>query len=178
MKHTLLSLFLLISSASIAQHIVSDKVDEFTDNRRIQINAASYKSWMASDGITKNFLKGAVFMSTVITQFGEDKSTLAELNFNIQGKGLLCANDNDAIFILKNKKKITLNQTSKTDCGTTINIKYKITDEAFKEMTEIDVEKLRIYVNEGYMDYDIKDKSKPLIKKTLQMTVDKLKEIE
>lgn len=178
MKKTLLLLFAFFSmTQSYSQVLGFDEVDEFTDNRIIQLNASKKRGWTQTDGITKDIFKGAIFLTTKITKFTDGK-IYTYLNLNIHSNILLCFGGDKVILLFEDKNKITLDQISELDCSKISDVKYHLTQKDINIIKKSNLEKLRIYTRDGYIDYEIKEKAKPVIRKTLQMTADKLKEIE
>ncbi|MDM1452209.1 hypothetical protein [Myroides odoratimimus] len=177
MKQLLLLLTLLLSTTSFAQHIYSDKIDKFTDNRLIHINASKDKTWGVSDSFTKNLLKGGIYLSTHITVTPQ-KEIFVAVNLNMQMAGMICLGDNELIALFENGDKVTLKQISKVDCGKTVDVKYDISDDDIDTFRNSKLKDIRIYTRDGYMDFVAKDKMKPILQATFQLTADKLKEIQ
>lgn len=177
MKKLLLILTLLLSTVSFAQHITVDEVDKFTDERIIQVNASKDKTWGMSDGITKNIFKGGVYLSTKLVK-KPDGTIISYLNLNIQTGSILCFGGDKIIILFENNDKLTLNQTSKLDCATVNNIRFGLTEEDINILKNLKAKELRIYTRDGYIDYVIKDKAKPIIQETFELTATKLKEIQ
>lgn len=179
MKKLILIITLLITSASFSQVQKFDRTDDYKKERNIQFQASLYKGWMVSDGITKNFMKRNIYLMTHIVQNTETKEAQAYLTLDVRDKTKICSSeDNEAIITLRNGHIVKLKQSSKTECGTEIIAKYPLNNTQIMQLSDYDMVNIRVYLNDGYTDREIKDKVKPVIRKTLQMTADKLKEIQ
>ncbi|WP_158962568.1 hypothetical protein [Myroides fluvii] len=179
MKQFLLFITFIFTIATFGQVQKYDRIDDYKKERNIQMQASLYKGWMASDGITKNFMKRNMYLMTHIVQDTETKEAQAYLTLDIRDKYKICSSEeNEAIITLKNGHIITLKQSSKTECGQEIITKYPLNQTQINQLSTYDMISVRVYLNDGYTDREIKDKVKPIIKKTLQMTADKLEEIK
>ena len=179
MKNLLTLLAIFITSISFGQKLRYDKIDDYKHERIIQHQASQVRTWMVSDGITKNFLKRNIYLMTHIVQNTDTKEAEVFLTLDVRDKTKICSSEgNEAIITLNNGHLVKLTQSSKTECGTEINIKFLLNETQIKQLSNYDATNIRIYLNDGYTNREIKEKSKQVIKKTLQMTADKLKEIE
>lgn len=179
MKNLVTIIAVLITTVSLAQVQRFDKVDDYKKERNIQFQASMYKGWMSTDGITKNFLKRNIYLMTHVVQNTETKEIQAYLTLNIRDKNKVCSSEgNEAIITLRNGHLVKLIQTSKTECGTEINTKYPLNETQINQLSTYDAVNIRVYLNDAYTDREIKEKAKPVIKKTLQMTADKLNDLK
>ena len=162
MKHLLF--FLLIGFSGSAQHITSTYIDEFTKQNIIQVNASKTPKWKGSDNITKG-LFNYVFLS--LKKIDSTKI----LQLDIQTGFNLCINNNDdkIILLLNNENTIELKQAAKLDCANRVLAKYIISDEEIKTLSINPIKKFRIYTYDGYIDFEVKEDKKDIIKNSFSL---------
>ncbi|WP_299434617.1 hypothetical protein [uncultured Maribacter sp.] len=166
--------FLLFSITYInAQHLAIDKIDEFTENRIIKVNASSGKKWKMSDDVAEGLMK-SLFISTKHER--TNKEYLTNLNFDITIGSTICATNTDgkSIILLKDKTKVELKQVSKIDCNQRIVIQYFLSLEDLAILSEKIISKIRIYATDGYIDLTIKEKKENLIKEHFGLILNKI----
>ncbi|MFM9400812.1 hypothetical protein ACKLNQ_02595 [Myroides odoratimimus] len=177
MKNLLLIITLLITSVSFSQHVFSDEIDKFTDNRVVTINASKDKKWGYSDSFTKKLFRGESFLSTTLIK-DKNGNILSYLNIQLATNFLVCFSDNEIIFLCENGDKVILKQVSKTECSKNQVTKYMLTEDDLNTLKNAKIKEVRYYTTDGYIDYEVKDKMKPVIQGTFELTADKLKEIQ
>ncbi|KZE82865.1 hypothetical protein AV926_04775 [Myroides marinus] len=178
MKHLLLIITLLLSTASFAQFIAKDEIDKFTDDRKIQINATKGDAtWGTSDSFTKNIFRGGLYLSSHIT-VTPNKEIYSHININVQTSYMVCFGQNKIIALFENGDKVTLNQVSKIDCGNNVNVMYDISDKDINIFKNLKLKEIRLYTADGYLDFVVKDNMKKVIQGTFELTANKLQEIQ
>jgi len=154
-------LLLLIGFSGSSQNIAISQIDEFTKLEILQINASKDKKWKGTDNIAKG-LFNYVFLSL------KKVGLIKILQLDTQIGSVICINNNEdkIILLLDNNNTIQLQQESKLDCAQRVVPKYLITEEQIKILSECQIKKIRIYTNDGYIEIEIKEDKKELIKNT------------
>lgn len=190
MKKILL-LFILITNFSVAQRIAINGKDEFTDKHILKIDASSSKKWKQSDDIFQGLFNNG-FLSLKYTSGTNDKILLTTLNITT---GIpFCVNqlDGKIIFLLEDNSKITLNQVSDIECfqpqvtayqvNKPIIINYSLPNfneqlDYITTLSQIKINKIRIYTSDAYLDFIVNDDKKEMIKNTFKLLNEELKKI-
>lgn len=164
MRYLLYTSLLFSFFSSQAQHVALNKIDEFTDDKVIQVNAAEEKTWSTSDNIAKGIFN-SIFLSTKSVKSKEE--TLSNyIQLDISTGSMICLSkyDGKVIFLLDNNEKVNLKQVSKIDCGQRVLSKFILNNDDLEKLTNNKIIKFRIYTTEGYMDFETKEKKQELIK--------------
>jgi hypothetical protein len=166
-------IFLLLPFVSIAQYVDKNEIDEFTGNRVIKVNCMTGKRWGTSDVITKGLLNYVYLTSNFVKPKDLAPQTFY---FTLGIKSLsagtcLSPNNGKAIWLFEDKSTLEVNQTSGADCNSgNLLAQYTITQEQIDKLSTGKLSKLRVYTSEGYVDYEIRDDKKEILRKTFETT--------
>jgi hypothetical protein len=131
--------------------IKTDKVDEFTKTRIIEIQP----KYIGHSEIGSRLTAG-------ITIF-EDQLLL---RIELYSSSTMCFNDNcKTLLKLANDSIIALSYMGDTECAGLLMGYFIINESAINPLTSNDIVKIRVYTTEGYIDYQINDKW-PIVNRT------------
>lgn len=173
MKKLLLGLTLTLFSLqfSTAQVVALKENDRFTKKNVLQVNAGPKKQFRAVDDIAEGLYNVAYLSFKSV-----DEIKFLQLNIGVFGNSCL-TEDSKAILLFSDESTIELINYSKTDCVSKYQSllgKYLISDEQIKEIAEKELSEFRIYFSEGYADYKVRDKIKPVIKGSAELFLNEL----
>ncbi|MEY2868867.1 MAG: hypothetical protein RIR01_1332, partial [Bacteroidota bacterium] len=57
-------------------------------------------------------------------------------------------------------------QVSKIDCALRVAVQYYLQDSDIKKLCESTIKKIRVYATEGYLEFEVKNERRELIKNT------------
>lgn len=156
-----------------SQHLVKNDIDEFTGDRRVQVNCYEGDRWATSDRITKGFGNYVYLTGQYIKDKEGNELYFLTLNIhNLPQGSCLSQYDGKIIWLFNDKSTLELPQISETDCEyTSINGKYKLTLEQVETLKTKQSDKLRVYTTKGYLDFELKDDKKELMQKTFETLV-------
>lgn len=158
------TLYLLIISIgvftqSFSQKLVKNEIDEFTGKQLKKTEWASLTAGLQSIELKQSLVK-------------VDSSYAINIKLMEHDKYYSISKGNEFMLKLESGEIITLNcdssKTSCLGCGATgfvgsqapgLNIYFPFTKEQLKIMQNSPVSKIRIYLNEGYQEFVIKEKS-------------------
>lgn len=160
-----LFLLLLFSKFSFCQNIAQNEIDEFTKYKVIQVNCTKNKDWKTSDNILKGLLNNG-FLS--IKNIKTSETTLNILQLNTQLGFSFCTSSykSKIIILFSDDSTLELKNTNETTCSTTVINTYHFTNEDLVTLCDKSFKKIRIYTTDGFLDFEIKDKSVEAIKNT------------
>jgi len=166
MKTLLLFLFPLFCTA---QYIGVNEIDEFTGDKKVQVNCMTGKRWGQSDNITNDAFFG-IFLTAQYTKSKSNKIEIYFFTLNIQSNNEdICINPDSGktILLFEDKSTIECKQISENDCSH-INVvgKYSIDLSDIEKLSTTPLKKFRVYNTEGYRDYEVYPKKNDLIKNT------------
>jgi hypothetical protein len=166
-------LLLLFVQPIFSQRIAINKIDEFTDIKVLKIDASEGKTWKGTDNIAKG-LFNYIFLSNRYN-FGKEESLYTTLQITIGADFCVSPDSGKVIFLLDDETKITLNQISKIDCKQQqLDVSYSIENienqlEYVKILAAKKINKIRFYTTKGFVDFDIKENKKEIIKNTFNL---------
>lgn len=137
---------------SFSQSSNYDKIDDFTGNRNVAIGINN-----ASTAVTHN-VAFQVFYSG-----NKSGASSKFIKLYLSTNAILCYSNSDLILLFEDGTKTLLSQISKTDCGKTAVVTYRLKDSDIFLLTNQKISKLRIYSTDGYFDAEIRDKKKQQI---------------
>ena len=158
-------LLLLFFGYSFGQNIAINEIDEFTKNHIIQVNCSKNKEWKTSDNILKGIFNNG-FLSLKNIKTKEMSLNILQLNTQL-GFSVCTSNYKSKIIILfSDNSTLEIKNTNEIICSTNILNTFHITNEEINTLCNKQFKKIRIYTTDGYLDFEIKEKSIDMIKKT------------
>lgn len=164
MKRVLL-LMLFISATSTAQKVAENKIDKFTDNRILQVNAMEGKNWQHSDVISKGMFKN-IFLSFKAI----NNNLYLQLGVNTGGTLLCISESSKTILLFSDGSKLSLSHINDSDCShNLITGVYPLSLNDLETFTNKELTDVRIYFSDGYTDYEIRKNKKNIISETARL---------
>ncbi|ESU21140.1 hypothetical protein FCR2A7T_07110 [Flavobacterium cauense R2A-7] len=174
MKKTLLLFLIIIVNQTFAQRIAINEIDKFTDQKIFKVDVSEGKRWKTTDNIAKGLINN-IFLSTRLIKKENSKIILSNFNFQL-GRNLCVNPSNGKIIILfSDNSKITLKQSTEIVCESNLNVEYFIVDnnneinDDLSILSNKEISSFRIYFNDGYIDFDVKEDKKELIRKHFKL---------
>lgn len=177
MKKLILIVTLLITSASFAQVITSDKKDDFTDTHIFNIEARKNKDLSLEDNISDDKKGDKVFLGLAIEKKIDSTPQIAIMISMISNKPR-CFYKQELFLLFEDGQKSILKQITKSVCDTALVVGYSVSNEELDSFKNKILKKIRVTDNNSFTDYTIDNHMQTIVKKTLQMTADKLNEIQ
>lgn len=160
---TFLLPFLFIGIQGFSQHIAMNQIDEFTDQKIIQVNASENKTWAGTDNIAKGLLNYVFLSSKSTTTTSGDIVNYVNLDISTGSQICLSEDNGKVIFLFENGEKITLPQDSKTDCSNRVPAVFMLTDEDLTKLSTNLISKFRVYTIDGQLNFEVKPNKKEMI---------------
>lgn len=102
------------------------------------------------------FQKGVEVIYSNLRKF--DDQLICNFNFSMESYELLCVNSDSKVLIkLNNGNILTLKHMGEIECDKMITINTVLSPEDIKALSENQIEKIRCYTTEGYLDYTLFD---------------------
>lgn len=152
-----------------SQRVAINEIDKFTDVKNYKVDVSKGKRWKTSDDIAKGIFH-AVYLSSKISS--KPKSNLVLTSLNLQTGTSLCVSPTKGktIFLLSDGSKLTLRQQTEITCNTALVVSYFVgngtseIESNLNLLSTVDIQSIRVYTTEGYVDFEVKDEKKQLIK--------------
>jgi len=159
----LVLIMLLFHQIASSQNITISKIDEFTKKEIVQVNASEGKNWKGSDNIAKGIFN-YMFLSL------QKSDSVTYMNIDLNVGAMICINNDSKIIILfEDNTTLELTQIAKIDCAQRVVCKYFLNNENIDKLSNNLFKKARIYTTDGYLDFEIKENKKELIKNTFTL---------
>lgn len=155
----LLLLFLMASTSGYSQYVAVNTIDEFTGDRKIQVNCMTGNHWGESDKVTKGLFNHVYLTAQYIQSKNSDIGIkFFTLNIKNQTSGTCLSKENGkSIFLFEDKSTLECKQISETTCKSAdLLANYAIDSEELSILITKKLQKIRIYTTDGYVDYEIK----------------------
>jgi len=163
-------LFLLFPIFCNAQYVARNEIDEFTGDRKIQVNCTSGKKWREGDKISQGILKH-VFLTGQYISFKNSDSTQYFFTLNLKNiyvDTCLSKETGKTILLFEDKSTVEASQISDTECDlNNLQAKYYVTISDIEILGSKNLSKIRIYTTgDKYFEYEILESKQGLIKNT------------
>lgn len=161
-RNILLIALALATTTGFSQVIKKDNDNIF------EVQSSHYKSWMGSDGITKNFLRSAIYLAIVTDK--QTNENFLELHVKTHNRSFDFPNS--TLFLQTKDNTIELPFTDKRTRRN--RVIYSIAANDIKKLANTDLVNFKLVSGNETIDFDIKEKKKEVLKKTFELTADRL----
>ena len=155
-------LFLLLPILSYCQDIKIVK-DDFTSIKKIQVTTQKQNALLPG-----SIAKGITMTLTCYANISSSGEKFMYLSANMAIGSIQCFSNLDGkiVFLFEDGTTLTLKQISKLKCDTNAIVMYELPETSMVTFLNNDIKKIRVYSTDVYLDGEIKEGKKQLIKDT------------